>query len=371
MKSKLLMMVVAFLVVAYLPSSAFAQGMEVRSAKVYLQQNDLDKAEEMLRQALEKDPKDDRTHYHLGVIAYYRGKYDKVQEHWEQMRYKKLKKDEKKQYDGLIQDLFRNSFNKASGEFNNGNYEEAAKGFKVAMWANPEDPNSPLFLGYSLLNSQKIDEAIPVLEKVVKADPKNVQAWDGLATAYVQKQDPPNIIRAYTNYIQLAEQPDLNAYLLLRNAYFETGDTAKVFETYEKAIKTYPNEVSLYRDLSSIYAEHRMFDKAVAVLEKGRMQGDDPEILYYLGTVYYNIGFSRESEGNTAEAGKAFKSAVEPLEKYLQYEPKSIDGWDTLGKVYHGLAKVEPDATKSDELVVKGDEYIAKSKELIRTGEGK
>jgi tetratricopeptide (TPR) repeat protein len=385
------------LVVAFQPSLVRAQGMEVTSAKVYLKENppNLEKARDLLETALTKDPKHNEAHFFLGMVHYYKGNFDAFFEHWNQVAYDKLGKAEKQQFTRQLGDVVRLRMNDATRQYNEKKFPEAAKQFKASITAanmlqtalkasgkkedmesaNKLEPNKQqayLFLGYAALSSDNLDEAVPALEKVVEADPKSVQAWDGLVNAYARQKNTDKLIAACTKSIELAEQPDLNTYLLLRNTYLEKGDTARVYETYERALTAFPTEMSLYRDLSGLYAQNRMYEKAAAVLEKGTTaMPDNIELLGYLGTVYYNIGYVKQEGGDKTAAQAAFNKALPPLEKLLALEPKSIDGHDTLGKVYYGLAKTETDSSRQQALNTKGDALIEKRRELIRTGEGK
>ncbi len=63
-----------------------------------------------------------------------------------------------------------------------------------------------LELGERYLVELNYEEAIVAYNQVLEIEPKNLQAWEGLATAYVQTADYGNAAQAYTN---IAEQrPD-------------------------------------------------------------------------------------------------------------------------------------------------------------------
>jgi tetratricopeptide (TPR) repeat protein len=227
-------------------------------------------------------------------------------------------------------------------------------------------------MGYAALSALDYDNAVIALEQVLEADPNKVEAWDGLINIYYRQKNHEKLILACNKTIELSEQTDLNTYLMLRNAYFETADTINVMATYENAIEAHPMETSLYRDLSSMYASQQEYARAITLLEKGR--GNIPDnlvILNYLGTVYYNQGFTLDEEGDATGAKMAFSNAIAPLERLLELEPLSIDGNDTLAKIYRGMAKTEMDDAKKSELIAKGDAYGDKKRELIMSGEGK
>lgn len=364
MKSKATVIVAILAVVmATLPSFVRAQGMEVTSAKVYLQNNNKEKAEEFLLKALEKDPNHKDAHFYMGLLDFYKGSYESMLAHWDKFDSKDLGKVEKKQYDSTIKNLFRDSFNKGVKLFSEQNWDGAASNFRVAMRVNPipKDYLVNVNLGSALMNGEKTDEAIEVMEKVAAVDPKNPIVWDILSLGYIRKSDYPNIIKAYTNYVMLTDKPDKVAYYQIARAYFATGDTLKAADTYESGMVKIPDEMDFYVQASAIRSQFGQNDQSAQILERARkIDPTNPQVLYSLGTIYYIL--------------KQYQKAVDPLEAFLQLEPKSIDGWDTLGNAYFGLAKVskdQGDMAKVTEYETKGQEYIGKSKELLQSGEGK
>jgi tetratricopeptide (TPR) repeat protein len=398
LKSKKFAFVALFVfVLAIMPVLAHAQKMQISSAKIYLRENPpkLDKAESLLKAALEKDPGNNNAHYFLGMVYYYKGNFDLYFDNWAHVVYKDLGKKEKKQYMDQLNDMIRLRYNAATQSYDKKEFGKAVGQFQASITASEmlqkglratgkknemkgadslEETRQMayLYMGYAALSAQDYDNAVMALEQVLEADPNKVEAWDGLINIYYRQKNHEKLILACNKTIELSEQTDLNTYLMLRNAYLTTADTTNVLATYEKAIEAHPKEYRLYRDLSSMYDSRKEYARAITVLEKGRaIIPDDLVILYYLGTVYYNQGLMLNEAGDSAGAKMTFNNAIPPLEKLLEIEPYSIDGNDTLAKIYHGLAKTEMDDAKKGELNAKGDAYGDKKRELIMSGEGK
>lgn len=357
------MFVIVAVVMASLPSLVSAQGMEVTSAKVYYKQNNLDKMEAMLIQAMEKDPEHNEANFYFGVFYFHRGNYAQTMQHWDKITYKKLPKKAKNLHDRLIKNLFSSAAKKGAEAFSQKDWDNAVTSFRVAMKVNPNPKDQAVAtnLGLALIMGEQTDEGIEVLEKVVEAEPTNLPAWNGLTVGYARKEDHPNVIKTYTKYIELADQPESSAYHQLARSYKAIGDTAKAIETYETAIDAIPDEIYFYLIASEFRALAGENEKAAEILERAHnVDPTNTDVLNHLGTVYYIL--------------KQFQKAVEPLEVYLQLEPNSIDGWETLGNAYYGLsyqARDQGDAAKQEECAVKGEECLAKSNELMRSGEGK
>ena len=398
MKSKKFAFVALFVfVLAMMPVLAHAQKMQISSAKIYLRENPpkLDKAENLLKTALEKDPGNNNAHYFLGMVYYYKGNFDLYFDNWDHVVYKDLGRKEKKKYKDQLEDIVRLRSNAAKQSYDKREFANAVGQFQASIRASEmlqkglratgkkkdmQDADNfeetrqiaYLYMGYAAGYAEDYDNAVMALEQVLEADPNKVEAWDGLINIYYRQENHEKLILACNKTIELSEQTDLNTYLMLRNAYFTTADTTNVMATYEKAIEAHPMEYSLYRDLSSMYASKKEYARAIILLEKGRTNiPDDLVILNYLGTVYYNQGFTLDEKGDASGAKNAFSLAKEPLERLLEIEPLSIDGNDTLAKIYRGLAKTETDDAKISELIAKGDAYGDKKRELIMSGEGK
>ncbi|MBI4553622.1 MAG: tetratricopeptide repeat protein, partial [Candidatus Latescibacteria bacterium] len=321
------------IVVGCVPAFVGAQGMEVTSAKVYLQQTPplYDKALDLLNQAVAKHPENMEVHYLLGLIYSRRANYEKALQEWEVVVPDKLGKKDRKIYEDERKQLWTNSFNTGVKLFGEKSYDEAVVRFRVAAKANPNDPRANVNLGLCLLNAQKTEESIEPLKKGLAVDPKNVTVWDGLSTAYIRlanradENDPKkkeyykSAIETYTNYLQL-KKDDPSAYFNLANSYLATGDTTKAMTIYQAGIDNVPQTVDFYFNLSLLYSRMKQYDKVTALLQRAKeLKPDDPEILLNLGTTYYNI--------------KQFTDAIDPLEMHLKLKPNSIDGWDTLGRV--------------------------------------
>jgi tetratricopeptide (TPR) repeat protein len=75
-------------------------------------------------------------------------------------------------------------------------YHLAEMDFQKAVDLDPDDLEAMQYLGQSLFQQEKTDEAIGVLEKVVQIDPDNKEAWSTLSIAYTKKGDREKAIEA-------------------------------------------------------------------------------------------------------------------------------------------------------------------------------
>lgn len=75
-------------------------------------------------------------------------------------------------------------------------YHLAEMDFQKAVDLDPDDLEAMQYLGQSLFQQEKTDEAIGVLEKVVQIDPDNKEAWSTLSIAYTKKGDREKALKA-------------------------------------------------------------------------------------------------------------------------------------------------------------------------------
>lgn len=379
-----------------IPIAADAQKIELRSAKIYIRETppQFDKALALLETALEKDPGNNDAHYLLGLVHYYKGNFEEMFKNWEVVTFDDMDKKDRERYKSTLESMIRTNYQVGQQSYEKGEYMEAADFYNRSVWATstlqtalrstgkkndartaddlePAKQQGYLYWGYAHLGAEDYEGARGPLEKLLEVDPNRFEAWDGLVNVYYTSDDWDNLITACNKVIELSEEIDLNTYLILRNAYFGVADTASVVATYERAMEAFPEERSLYRDVSSIHVNRNDYDKGIAVLEKGHSAlPEDVELLRHLGINYYNKGLSDRDAGDVEAATKAFNGAVESMNKLLALQPNSIDGHDILSDAYFGLDSIETDEARKQEFAAKGQEHQRKKLDLIKTGEG-
>ena len=379
-----------------IPVAADAQKIEIRSAKIYIRETppQWDKAMSLLETALNKDPGNNDAHYLLGLIHYYQGNFDLMFQNWEVVTYDDLDKNDRNRYKDTLTSMIRRNYDVARQNYEGGEFAEAAVYYGRSVNATSmlqnllrstgkdDDAQTAdgleaakqqgyLYWGYAALGAEDYEDARMALERLLESDPDKFEAWDGLVNVYFNNQDWDKVITATNKVIDLSEAVDLNTFLIMRNAYFEKADTAGVISSYERAIAAFPEEQSLYRDISSIHVNQNNLARAIEVLENGHaVLPEDEDLLQSLGTYYYNKALSDRDSGNAEAALAAFQGSVDSMNKLLAIQPNSIEAYDVLGDAYVGLASIESDEAKKMELFTKGEEYQKKKLDLITSGEG-
>lgn len=121
-----------------------------------------------------------------------------------------------------------------------GDREAAAKEFRAELENNPDDPPTLGAIGINLFFQGKQTEALPFLEKSVKAMPANATAWLTLMGIYYAQGDLEKAQNAGEQALVYA--PDnLDALVNLSGLYVQRGYNGKANDLIARAVKLDPN----------------------------------------------------------------------------------------------------------------------------------
>ncbi|MBS3807162.1 MAG: tetratricopeptide repeat protein [Bacteroidales bacterium] len=245
--------------------------------------------------------------------------------------------------------------------FQNSNYEDAFKNFKYSLQVS----EMPIF-------ENRVDTAIMFNAGIAAQNMKN---WEDAAKYYKQA--------AEYGY------GEARTYILLKNAYFQAGDTTKAVEALKEGFNKYPGNENMIASLINHYllntdhpekaldfiqeaknqhpenaqyysAEAQIYDKLdqnekakesyKAAIER------DPDLfmaLYNLGVLYFNEGVDIVSKANQTkddaeykklrdQANEKFKQAIPYMERALEVKPDETNVLNTLKTLYYRLRTEDP-----------------------------
>jgi len=289
--------------------------------------------------------------------------------------------DEEDKFKGSIDaamfKLHSNFIKEGVNSFQNNNYEDAFKNFEYALKVS----DMPIF-------ENRVDTAIMFNAGIAA---QNMQNWEDAAQYYKKAAEH--------------DYGEARTYILLKNAYFQTGDTTKAVEALKEGFNKYPGNENMIASLINHYllntdhpedaldfiqeakkrhpenaqyysAEAQIYDKLdrnekakesyKAALER------DPDLfmaLYNLGVLYFNEGVDIVSKANQTQddaeykklrdqANKKFKQAIPYMERALEVKPDETNVLNTLKTLYYRLRTEDP------KYVEKYKEVDAKLKQL-------
>ena len=269
---------------------------EMTSAKLYIQQEKFDKAEGALKQELKKNPKNDEAFYLLGFVQGEQKQFKNMLDN-----YSKSLKISNKFADKINQSthyFWGTNFNKGVANFNRATkttdpdsikmfYGRAIEAFDLSILFHPDSAQGYENIVFAFLNSGKVDESIPYLEKLIDITGKE------------------------------------DAYVRLGRIYFDKGeklngegktDEAKVqynkaIEVLKKGSEAHPESVEMINVLSFAYLRTDQMDVALESFKTAVAKDpENPEYRYIYGTLLLQ--------------GKDYQSAISEFETALQYKPE-------------------------------------------------
>ena len=187
-----------------------------------------------------------------------------------------------------------------------------------------------------LCNKHKFDEALPILEEIIKIDPQNSEAWRTLAQVHWFYQHEPE--KAYDELIEALRCNPKNiwALVLMGNLLTkEKDDVDHAKQYYDKVLEFYPDNAIAINNIGATYMERKDYEGALLYMEKALAIDDSYANSYYgLGLCYYKLGRFEEAF-NVCHKG-ALESSDRPENPAVREE---------LVKLYITVAKDYADKT--------------------------
>lgn len=129
--------------------------------------------------------------------------------------------------------------------------------------------NNEFQIANRLIQQQRYDDALPILERVTRQEPEVFIFFDRLIECHIQlKQYDIAIERLKNGINQQLNVGESN--ILLGEVYHLQGDTSLAFSVWEKNLEQNPNQLQIYLNTAKKMMDRRAYLEAIAVYEKGR-----------------------------------------------------------------------------------------------------
>ena len=143
-----------------------------------------------------------------------------------------------------------------------------------------------------LCNRNKFDEALHLLEELVKEDSQNSEAWRVLAQIHWTYQHDTE--KAYDELIEAlrCEPKNIWALVLMGNLLTrEKNDVEHAKQYYDKVLEYHPNNAIAINNIGATYMERKDYEGALPYMEKALAIDDKYANSYYgLALCYYKLG---------------------------------------------------------------------------------
>lgn len=185
-------------------------------------------------------------------------------------------------------------------------------------------------------NKNKFNDALNLLEEIVKIEPDNSEAWRIMAQVHWIHMQMPD--KAYDELIEAlrCEPKNIWALVLMGNLLTKEKDDFKhAKEYYDKVLEYHPDNAIALNNIAATYMEIEEYEKALPYMEKALAIDDSYANSYYgLALCYYKLN-RLEDAFNTCHKG-ALKSVERPENPAVREE---------LVKLYVRVAKELADQT--------------------------
>jgi len=354
--------VVIMLLVGVLTFMA-CQTKEVTSAKVYIQQDNWEKAIEQLENAIKIYPNDAEAHYLLGEGYANQGEWEKMN----QMFNKSL--EISPQFEQKINNTreknWVTNFNSGVNRINGNDLDGAIKKFRTCILIAPQKIGAYRNLAISLTQKQQLDEAKSTYEKALEIEPDNLELVQALAALHFEAKEYNKVVELEKKALE--SNPDnTDAVANLALAYDYLGEKQKARETYEQAIAKNPEDVDLIFNLARLHYLNEEYEKAIELFAKViSTKPDDFDANVNVGNAYLSMAdnlrkklVAKENDGDEVTVDERdklisfYNQSIPHLEKAVSIQADNPNIWNNLGVAYIQVGNKE----KGEECFKKGEE---------------
>ena len=322
----------------------------VTSAKVYMQQNNWDKAIEQCNLAIASVPNDPDAYFVLGQAYGEKGLYQEMFQAFNKSleyspKYSTLIEDYKNKY-------YAQLFNSGVSLIKQNQYEQAVNNFKTCNLIFPNRMDAYINLGYTYTFLKNDSAATEVYKKAVQVDTANLEVRSLLGMMYYKTKQYDKAIEALKPVIGKAK-PDSKQYM---DALYYTAYSYDLLRQIDKAIETYTNALNvspgnkdLLFNLGRLHIIKEDFSRAADYFAK--VLESDPNDF----DANFNTGICFFQQ-------KKYDAALPYLQKSVELKPDNTQAWANL------VVALDQSSNKNSEtyrLIGKGLLQLDKAKDAI------
>jgi len=351
------------------------QSKELTSAKVYIQQDDWQKAEEQLKMAVELYPADAEAHRWLGEAYGRTGDFENMNKEFDASLANSPQFAD--DINSLRTTYWVQNFNqgiskvKAADQAENETEKskrlvEALDLFQVCPVIDPERTDAYKNIAFVYIRLDSVDGAIENYEKVVAVDQSDTKTMLQLGSLYYEKKDYQKCVDLMDKILAV-ESGNLDALSQKAFAFDSMGDSDKAFASYEEALSKNPGDPDLLFNMGRLYYMKKNYETAIEQFKKVlEVVPDDLEATLNIGNAYLSIAERfmkpiRDGKELTADeiddaknnAIENYKESIPYLEKATQLRADDAALWTNLGVAYINAGMKD-----------KGEEAFKKAEEL-------
>jgi protein O-GlcNAc transferase len=275
------------------------QPARVTLAQIRLAEGELERSEEMLAKILKAEPRHAQALSTLGQVYMRQGRRDEARATATRAR------------DAAIYNLFSDPlmsqvvaegvsavliWERAKAFFDNGNYQQAAKGLRQVVLQQPENADAHQQLGVAYGNLGEMKSSRRHLERAVALEGDRVDALVQLVAVQLELQDPGPALGHLKHILELAPN-DPDARWMLARAQVLTGDIRGALASFETAAAA-PGEVPVWarNEWGSALAQSGRGEEALAQFRAVlAAEPNNAQALFFVGLLHEGMGRIEEA----------------------------------------------------------------------------
>ena len=361
---------VVLLVALFSMMISAAKAQDLNSAIQLTRSEQFDKAEELLKQLIQKEPSNSRNYFYLGenyLSDYFSDTISNsltVSAKMAQEAYQKgvdANANEPLNYIGLAKIAFYLGDNQKAVD-NRAKAKSFLLPYKNIKKIVPPAKDYAFILAKiaeSYIKEDKVDTsmALPLIREAIKIDNKNRDVYLIAGDIYILMNDGSKAISFY-NQAQMADPQSPTANMKIGNIYVKGRALQAAIPYFEQAIELNANYAPAYRELGQLYLLAQRFSQAKEYFEKylALTEGNIPAKVRYVNALFY----AKDYEGvitNVEDIFKVDKSRtyMNRIAGYSSFEKNPPD-YDKAYKYMETLfASVSP-----ERIIPKDYHYMAK-----------
>jgi len=349
-------------------SSAWSQ--DLNTAIQLTRSEQYDKADEMLKQLIQKEPANSRNYFYLGenyLLEYFSDTISNslnVSVNQAKEAYQKgvdANANEPLNYIGLAKAAFFMGDDSKAAE-----HRAKAKSFllpyKNLKKISPPAKDYAFILAKiaeSYIKEEQVDtaSALPLIREALKIDNKNRDVYLIAGDIYILMNDGSKAI-SYYNQAQMADPQSPTANMKIGNIYVKGRALQAAIPYFEQAIELNANYAPAYRELGQVYSLAQRFAQAKEYFEKylSLTEGNIPAKVRYVNALFY----AKDYEGVISNVEDIFKvdksrTYMNRIAGYSCYEKNPPDYDKALAYMETLFETVSP-----ERIITKDYHYIAK-----------
>jgi len=207
-------------------------------------------------------------------------------------------------------------------------YPEIISVCKKYLEKKPDDPDIQMILATSLMNTEKVDEAMVILQKAAEAHPDDAKIKLSLGRAYLLAKQPDKAREMTEQGASLAPD-DFTAQMLLAGFYEKQKLCSQAEATLKAIQQKFPDKPTSYQIAAMYYIRRKQLPEAEAVLREA-IERQNLKKTY----LFHDLAIIQHSQKKT-------DAALKSLEQAVALEPDDQKSLVLLAEYYLKIKKMD------------------------------